>query len=98
MALSTGAELSKMFNKNVTVVHNPTDSALIDLVECIFAKLWAGQSYATSKPCSLLLDKLLEALQDTTKTKVRFDSHTFVFGVLRGLSLSLSVTLCHAGR
>lgn len=87
MALATGAEMSQMFNKNITVVHNPTDSALIDLAECIVGKLWAGQSFATSKPCSLLLGKLLQALKDTTVPKVRFDSRTFVFGVLHGLSL-----------
>lgn len=35
MALATGAELADLFDKNVTVVHNPTDSALIDLAEVL---------------------------------------------------------------
>ncbi|CAM9920180.1 unnamed protein product [Ectocarpus fasciculatus] len=69
MALATGAELGKMFNKNVTVVHNPTDSFVMDIFECVFAKLWTGQSFATSRPCALLMEKLLEALRDPTKTK-----------------------------
>lgn len=72
MASDTGEELSKMFGRPVTVVHNPTDSVLVDLVECIFAKLWTGQSFATSRPCALLLDKLLQALNDPVKTKVSF--------------------------
>ncbi|CAN0261782.1 unnamed protein product [Ectocarpus sp. 6 AP-2014] len=72
MALATGAELSKMFNKNVTVVHNPTDSFIIDIFECVFAKLWTGQSFATSRPCALLMDRLLEALRDPTKTKASY--------------------------
>lgn len=72
MALATGAELSKMFNKNVTVVHNPTDSFVMDIFECVFAKLWTGQSFATSRPCALLMDKLLEALRDPTKTKASY--------------------------
>lgn len=33
MAIATGFELAKMFNKNVSVVHNPTDSVLVDLLE-----------------------------------------------------------------
>ncbi|CAN0368202.1 unnamed protein product [Pylaiella littoralis] len=76
MALATGAELSEMFNKNVTVVHNPTDSALMDLAECIIGKLWTGQSFATSKPSSLLLDKLLKTLKDTTIPKVVLVAHS----------------------
>lgn len=72
MAHDTGKELRQMFGRPVTVVHNPTDSVLIDIVECIFAKLWTGQSFATSRPCGLLLDQLLDALNDPVKTKVRF--------------------------
>lgn len=88
MALATGAELSNMFNKNVTVVHNPTDSFVMDIFECVFAKLWTGQSFATSRPCALLVEKLLEALRDPTKTKasnVRANN---------GSSLSLRVVCC----
>lgn len=33
MARATGLELAQMMHKNVTVVHNPTDSALMDLGE-----------------------------------------------------------------
>lgn len=33
MAVATGQELAKMFKTDVTVVHNPTDSALVDLME-----------------------------------------------------------------
>ncbi|CAN0572192.1 unnamed protein product [Ectocarpus sp. 12 AP-2014] len=76
MALATGAELSKMFNKNVTVVHNPTDSFMIDIFECVFAKLWTGQSFATSRPCALLMHRLLEALRDPAKTKVVLIAHS----------------------
>ncbi len=59
-----------MFDKPVTVVHNPTDSVLIDLIECIFAKLWIGQSFSTSRPSKLLQDNLKAALMDDTKKKV----------------------------
>ncbi|CAM9513487.1 unnamed protein product [Hapterophycus canaliculatus] len=76
MALATGADLSQIFDRNVTVIHNPTDSIVIDLLECIFAKLWAGQSFATSRPCALLVDKLLEALQDPKKNKVILVAHS----------------------
>ncbi|CAN0491022.1 unnamed protein product, partial [Ectocarpus sp. 12 AP-2014] len=76
MALATGAELSKMFNKDVTVVHNPTDSFMIDIFECVFAKLWTGQSFATSRPCALLMHRLLEALRDPAKTKVVLIAHS----------------------
>ncbi|CAM9089846.1 unnamed protein product [Scytosiphon promiscuus] len=76
MALATGAELSQMFGRDVTVVHNPTDSIVIDLLECVFAKLWAGQSFATSRPCDLLVDKLVEALQDPKKAKVILVAHS----------------------
>lgn len=86
MALATGAELSQMFGRNVTVVHNPTDSIVVDLLECIFAKLWAGQSFATSRPCALLLDKLVEALQDPKKTKV--GSNPLLISALWGGALS----------
>lgn len=76
-----------MFGKPVTVVHNPTDSALIDLIECIFAKLWIGQSFSTSRPSRLLQDHLKAALEDDTKTKVSFASLSSVclFGVFVGL-------------
>ena len=86
----TGQELAQMFGRPVTVVHNPTDSALIDLVECIFAKLWTGQSFATSRPCQLLLDNLEKALKDPHKTKVTFDSPASVSGVSVDCSLPLS--------
>eukprot|EP00903_Cladosiphon_okamuranus_P019917 g18304.t1 len=76
MATDTGKELRQMFGRPVTVVHNPTDSILIDLIECIFAKLWTGQSFATSKPCRLLTDKLAEALQNPKKTKVVLIAHS----------------------
>lgn len=42
MALATGAELSEMLNKNVVVVHNPTDSAILDLLEVWPAKQTFG--------------------------------------------------------
>lgn len=99
MASDTGKELSQMFDRPVTVVHNPTDSALIDIVECIFAKLWAGQSFATSKPCSLLLGQLLEALNDPMKTKVSFHCYSVCFFFkLRSLGLSLSLFCLPVGR
>lgn len=82
MALATGGELSQMFSRHVTVVHNPTDSIVVDILECIFAKLWAGQSFATSRPCALLVDKLVEALQDPKKEKV--GSSTSFFCVVYG--------------
>lgn len=33
MALNAGKELADMFNRTITVVHNPTDSAMVDLFE-----------------------------------------------------------------
>lgn len=33
MALNTGAELADLFHRKITVVHNPTDSAMVDLFE-----------------------------------------------------------------
>lgn len=33
MALATGAELADMVRRNLSVVHNPTDSALVDLAK-----------------------------------------------------------------
>lgn len=33
MARATGVELANMLQRDVTVIHNPTDSALVDLLE-----------------------------------------------------------------
>lgn len=33
MARNTGHGLSRMMNEHITVVHNPTNSALVDLLE-----------------------------------------------------------------
>eukprot|EP00752_Nemacystus_decipiens_P004041 g3700.t1 len=95
MASDTGKELCQMLGRPVTVVHNPTDSALVDIAECILAKLWAGQSFVTSKPCDLLLENLQKALTNPAKKKVVLIAHsqgTIIAGdVLRRLQQRIEV-------
>ncbi|CAM9691120.1 unnamed protein product [Ascophyllum nodosum] len=76
MAKNTCKELSAMFQRDVIGVHNPTDSMIIDLLECILGKLWIGESVCVSEPVKLVYEEVKKVLQDPKKTKVVLISHS----------------------
>ncbi|CAM9911497.1 unnamed protein product, partial [Ascophyllum nodosum] len=76
MAKNTCKELSAMFQRDVIGVHNPTDSMIVDLLECILGKLWIGESVCVCEPVKLVYEEVKKALQDPKKTKVVLISHS----------------------
>ncbi|CAN0297900.1 unnamed protein product [Discosporangium mesarthrocarpum] len=78
MALDTGKELGSMFHRDITVVHNPTDSMFVDILECTIGNLWVGSKNVSRliEPVQITLKKVEKALTDPSITKVVLLSHS----------------------
>ncbi|CAD7697818.1 unnamed protein product [Ostreobium quekettii] len=72
-AKKNATRMGAMFGREITVVHNPTDSGLVDLLECCIGKLWDNWS---TDPREVAAEQLKSALLEEGKRKVVLICHS----------------------
>eukprot|EP00803_Ostreobium_quekettii_P008959 evm.model.scf_1738.1 EVM.evm.TU.scf_1738.1 scf_1738:8779-10754(-) len=73
LAKTNALMLYQLFGRKVTIIHNPTDSAMIDLLECTLGKIW--DDWATD-PRRVATTELKKALLKKSVLKVVFIAHS----------------------
>jgi hypothetical protein len=71
IALSNVHKLHEMFRRPIWLCHNPTDSVLVDLLECATGKLLFFDWLWEPKPRRVLADAVRDALLDAPKKYTR---------------------------
>lgn len=91
--------LSNLFKRPLTVVHNATDSTILDIVECAIGKTFKtnpnlNKEQSMTEPAIKATVAVLEALKDPAKDKVVLLCHSqgtiITANVLRALQRSIS--------
>jgi len=71
IAFSNVDKLHEMFRRPISLCHNPTDSVLVDLLECATGKLLFFDWFWEPKPRRMLADAVRDALIDAPKKYTR---------------------------
>ncbi|MDX2321489.1 MAG: hypothetical protein QNK26_12950 [Moritella sp.] len=99
VAMMNSELLSQLFKRPLTVVHNQTDSTVLDLVECVTGKVFKttpnlNDEQSMTEPAVKATVAVLEALKDPAKDRVVLLCHSqgtiITANVLRALQKSIS--------
>jgi len=99
VAKTNALMLQELFDRKVTVIHNPTDSAIVDVLECTLGKVW--DDWATD-PRRVATAELKKALLENSILKVVFIAHSqgtiIASNVLEDLNKDPDLTASHLGK
>lgn len=99
VAMMNSELLSQLFKRPITVVHNQTDSTILDLVQCVTGKVFKtspnlNDEQSMTEPAIKATVVVLDALKDPAKDRVVLLCHSqgtiITANVLRALQKSVS--------